>query len=284
MIVCKTKAEFEEARAGLKGRVAFVPTMGALHDGHLSLVTHAKKEADSVVVSIYVNPTQFAPGEDFDSYPREIKRDVSLLKEAGVDCVYLPQDADIYPNGPAPHLKATDFGDAATGLEAEFRPHFFDGVCSVVHRLFEIVKPDVAMFGEKDYQQLMVIREMVAGLGLPIEVVGAPIVRDEFGLALSSRNAYLGDEQLEIARKLNASLRVPGGHKLPRSNPSQEPTDGAGDGLPRRPDGLLAMTEALKALGFDKVDYIEKRWGRILAAAWIGNTRLIDNRTTEMKE
>ncbi len=197
----------------MRGRVAFVPSMGALHDGHLSLVKEARAVADFVVVSIFVNPTQFAPDEDFDSYPRNINRDVSLLNSASVDCVFLPEIIDLYPNGPAPHLTATDFGDAARGLEAKFRPHFFDGVCSVVHRLFEIVRPDAAVFGEKDYQQLMVIREMVAGLEMPIEIVGAPIARDEHGLALSSRNAYLSAEELAVARTLNTSLRVPGGHK-----------------------------------------------------------------------
>ncbi|MFK7838740.1 MAG: pantoate--beta-alanine ligase [Bdellovibrionales bacterium] len=231
-------------------RIGFVPTMGALHDGHLSLVEYAKNQCDQVVVSIFVNPTQFAPGEDFDVYPRDTNRDVSLLKSIGVDCVYLPDVLDIYPNGPIITVKA---GDAAKGLESDFRPHFFDGVCTVVHRLFEIAQPDIAVFGEKDYQQMMVIREMVETHHLKIDIVGAPIVRDSHGLALSSRNAYLNKDEMEIARCLNVVLK---------SGPSNAQT--------------------LLDVGFEKIDYIEERWGRILAAAWIGKTRLIDN--CEIKE
>lgn len=251
MRVVRSIHEFDSVRSDLKGAVGFVPTMGALHEGHLSLVELAKKHSDQVVVSVFVNPTQFAPGEDFDAYPRDTDADVSLLKGAGADVVYLPEASDIYPDGAQVTVKA---GDAAQGLETNFRPHFFDGVCSVVHRLFEIVKPDIAAFGEKDYQQLMVLREMVAAHDMGIEVIGAPIVRDAHGLALSSRNAYLSDEELSIARRLNVVLR------------SERPTP-----------------EALLKVGFDKVDYIEARWGRRLAAAWTGETRLIDNLAIEVK-
>ena len=226
-------------------RIGFVPTMGALHDGHLSLVNMGRREADFVVVSIFVNPTQFAPDEDFEAYPRDTERDISILEGAKVDCAYLPSVDEIYPNGVASNLQA---GEAAKGLESEFRPHFFDGVCSVVHRLFEIVQPDVAIFGKKDYQQLMVVREMVKAQRLDIEILGAPIVRDVHGLALSSRNAYLSDAELKVARRLNLILK----HDRPTPN-------------------------AILKAGFDKVDYIEERWGRRLCAAWIGKTRLIDN-------
>lgn len=248
MKICRTHRELKEA-ASNEGRVGFVPTLGALHEGHLSLVEFAKEHADFVVVSIFVNPTQFAPGEDFEDYPRDTDRDVLLLEGIGVDCVYLPEAEEIYPDGVKVSVKA---GEAAKGLETDFRPHFFDGVCSVVHRLFELVEPDVAVFGKKDYQQLMVIHEMVETHDMEIEILGAPIVRDEYGLALSSRNAYLSDEGLAIARHLNSVLK------------SEHPTP-----------------EALLNGGFDKVDYIEARWGRILAAAWIGKTRLIDNIATE---
>ena len=196
-------------------------------------------------MSIFVNPTQFAPDEDFDSYPRNIDRDVSLLNSLCVDAVFMPTSHAMYPDGPVITVKA---GSAAKGLESDFRPHFFDGVCTVVNRLFEIVAPNVAVFGEKDYQQLMVIREMVQAHNLGIEILGAPIVRDEYGLALSSRNAYLGKEELDIARELNKVLR------------SDAPTP-----------------ETIIEVGFDKVDYIEERWGRRLVAAWVGTTRLIDN-------
>ena len=245
MKVVRSLSEFDSMRSGLSGSVGFVPTMGALHDGHLSLVELAKEYSDQVVVSIFVNPTQFAPHEDFDAYPRDTNRDVSLLEAAGVDVVYLPEVSDIYPDGPQVTVKA---GAAAGGLETDFRPHFFDGVCSVVYRLFEIVKPDIAVFGEKDYQQLMVIREMAEAQTMGIEIIGAPIIRDAHGLALSSRNAYLSEDEIVMARRLNVVLR------------SDRPT----------PANLLEA-------GFDKVDYIEERWGRILAAAWLGQTRLIDN-------
>ena len=230
--------------------IGFVPTMGALHEGHLSLIDVAKEHADFIIVSIFVNPTQFAPGEDFESYPRDTDRDVSLLSGAGVHGVYLPEVKDIYPDGATAQIKA---GEAANGLETDFRPHFFDGVCSVVHRLFEIVKPDVAVFGEKDYQQLMVIREMVETHGMGIDIIGAPIMRDEHGLALSSRNAYLKDDDMVIADCLNVVLR-------------------------QNKNGDLALIKTLlEKAGFDTVDYVERRWGRLLAAAWIGRTRLIDN-------
>jgi len=247
MILCENhsalKAAVEAAKAAGK-RICFVPTMGALHEGHLSLIEVAREHCDFVVVSIFVNPTQFAPGEDFSDYPRNTDRDVSLLRGVGVDCVYLPQLGEVYPDGVQVTVEA---GEAARGLETEFRPHFFDGVCSVVHRLFELVKPDAAVFGEKDYQQLMVIREMVDAHAMGVEIIGAPIIRDEYGLALSSRNVYLSDEELDIARQLNFVLN------------SKNPT----------PQALLEE-------GFDKVDYIEQRWGRVLAAAWLGTTRLID--------
>jgi len=245
MSVCETRYEFDSARNALRGKVGFVPTMGALHDGHLSLVELAKKQCDQVIVSIFVNPTQFAPGEDFDAYPRDLAADVSKLERAGVDLVYVPDVADIYPDGARITVKA---GAAAQGLETDFRPHFFDGVCSVVHRLFEIVQPETAVFGKKDYQQLMVIRQMVETHDMGIEILGAPIVRDAHGLALSSRNAYLSADELAVARTLNVVLK------------GERPTP-----------------EALLSVGFDKVDYIEQRWGRVLAAAWIGKTRLIDN-------
>lgn len=249
MIICKSVEELNTFRI-TAGRIGFVPTMGALHEGHLSLVDLAKDTAEQVIVSIYVNPTQFAPNEDFNAYPRNTNRDVSILKKAGVDFVFLPHEGDIYPDGPQTTIKA---GPAAQGLESDFRPHFFDGVCSVVHRLFEIIRPDIAVFGEKDYQQLMVIREMVEMNGLGIEILGGPIIRDDCGLALSSRNAYLDDDDLIIAHMLNVVLR---------QNKGKDPA---------------FIKTVLEVSGFTKVDYVTERWGRILAAAWIGGTRLIDN-------
>ena len=246
-------------------RIGFVPTMGALHEGHLSLVRKAKDMSDFVVVSIFVNPTQFAPHEDFDSYPRDEAKDIALLAEAGADVVFLPTQADIYPDGMESEVKA---GAAAEGLETDFRPHFFDGVVNVVHRLFQAVQPDLAIFGEKDYQQLQVIREMVAAQNMGIEVIGGDIVRDDEGLALSSRNAYLSDTELGVARRLNqilfqAAAAIKGGEDASAA--------------------CVNAAEHIKDAGFDKVDYVDTRWGRILAAAWIGKTRLIDNVDCEIE-
>lgn len=251
MHVAKTISDLHDIKGELSGRVAFVPTMGALHEGHLSLIRLAKEKADHVIVSIFVNPTQFAPHEDFDSYPRNAEADGALLQAEGVDILFLPNEATLYPDG---HDSAVKAGKAKDGLETTFRPHFFDGVVNVVYRLFDAVQPDLAIFGEKDFQQLQVIKEMVQAQSLPIEIIGAPIARDESGLALSSRNAYLSEDALQIARTLNTVLK-----------------DAA------RTGDYEAAKVALRANGFDKIDYIEERWGRILGAAWLGKTRLIDN-------
>lgn len=257
MIVVRTLHGLENAKAEYNGKMAFVPTMGALHAGHLSLVSLAQEKADFVAVSIFVNPTQFAPNEDFDSYPRDEAEDLKKLDDSGVDIVFLPTEELLYPDGHATNITA---GEAAKGLETDFRPHFFDGVVNVVHRLFEAVKPDIAIFGKKDFQQLQVIAEMVENLGMPIEIIGAEIARDEYGLALSSRNAYLSDEELKIARTLNVVLR-----------------DAAKSG------DFEAAKARLLENGFDKIDYVDGRWDRILGAAWLGKTRLIDNVNNKIK-
>jgi pantoate--beta-alanine ligase len=206
----------------------------------------AKTKSDTIIASLFVNPAQFAAGEDLDTYPRTEEADLRMLERMGTDAVYIPPVDDIYPDIDRSHDMA--LGAPAKGLESDYRPHFFDGVMNVVARLFDHVKPNSAVFGEKDYQQLMVIHDMTQRYAMPIEVIGAPTIRDEYGLALSSRNAYLSDEELVIARQLNVILRG--------DNPT--PAD-------------------LIRAGFDKVDYIETRWNRILAAAWVGKTRLIDN-------
>ncbi len=254
MIIARSKQELRHNIALTRKEektIGFVPTMGALHDGHLSLIDLAKQHSNFVAVSIFVNPTQFAPNEDFDSYPRDEEADADKLKSAGVDLLYLPTQSELYPEGMDSDVKA---GKAAQGLETDFRPHFFDGVVNIVHRLFDHVKPDTAIFGEKDFQQLMVIKEMVATLSLPIKIIGAPISRDGHGLALSSRNAYLSPEELKIARTLNKVL----------TQASQD-------------QDLDNAKQTLLTQGFDKVDYIDARWNRVLAAAWLGKTRLIDN-------
>ncbi len=232
-------------------KIGFVPTMGALHEGHLSLVKSANEIAKCVVVSIFVNPTQFAPHEDFDQYPRTEQYDAELLENAGVDILFLPTENDLYPDGHESYIKA---GAAAQGLETIFRPHFFDGVVNVVNRLFKAVNPDIVIFGEKDFQQLQVIKEMVTELDLPIQIIGAPIVRDSQGLALSSRNQYLSDDELKIARSLNKILL-----ECTQTN------------------DIDKVKKDLLSIGFDRIDYMEMRWNRTLVAAWLGKTRLIDN-------
>lgn len=243
-------------------RIGCVPTMGALHEGHLSLCRIAGVNSDKTVLSIFVNPTQFAPHEDLATYPRTLEADLDKLKAfGGVDLVYAPQVGDIYPDGPKAYLKA---GEAGHDLEGQFRPHFFDGVASVVHTLFTQMRPDTAIFGEKDYQQLMVIREMVKSQNMNIDIIGAPIIRDELGLALSSRNAYLCAEELEIARMMNQILYGVA-YGIAEGINVQSACDNA--------------AEMLLTSGFDDVDYVayKPEWNRVLVAAWLGKTRLIDN-------
>ncbi len=248
MNIVRSRSELNSLKKNLSGTTSFVPTMGSLHSGHLSLVKCAKKAANNTIVSIYVNPTQFAPNEDFDSYPRDEKKDLEKLKSIDTDIVFIPSTADLYPDGLDSSYKT---GESARGLETKFRPHFFNGVTNIVSRLFEAVKPNYAIFGEKDFQQLQVIKEMVTTYNMGTEIIGSPIIRDTQGLALSSRNQYLSEEELEIARQLNKVLRQ---------------------------DILLAnMKKKLLDAGIHKIDYIEKRWDRILVAAWLGKTRLIDN-------
>ena len=270
----KTVTKVADLRAALAasraGRIGMVPTLGALHEGHLSLVDQARRHAELVVVSIFVNPTQFAPHEDFDAYPRTLEADLGKL--AGrADIVFAPDAREIYPDG---HATAISVGGPGAGLETDFRPHFFSGVATVVARLLIAASPDIAVFGEKDYQQLLVVRRMVRDLGLPVEIIGAPTVRESDGLALSSRNAYLDPRERKVAARLNAILK---------------------DAIVRAHQGDLAAAEdwaekALKEAGFDTVDYVAirdaetlapiaslDRPARILAAARVGRTRLIDN-------
>ena len=258
-------------RTGL--RVALVPTMGALHAGHLSLVAEARRRAGRVIVSIFVNPAQFAPHEDFDRYPRDLDRDLGRLAEQGVtDIVFAPPVGELYPQGFATKIEVAG---PALGLETEFRPHFFSGVATIVAKLLIAANPHVAVFGEKDYQQLLVIRRLVHDLSLDIDIVGAPILREADGLALSSRNAYLDPRQRQIAAQLNRVLNVVATNIRTGTTITQAETRGR---------------DALRAAGFDSVDYVALRNAntlakietpvpemRVLAAATIGGVRLIDN-------
>jgi len=259
-------------RQGLS--VGFIPTMGALHEGHLTLVREAGQRTDRVVASVFVNPTQFAAHEDLGTYPRQEARDAELLGGAGCDLLFAPSVEEMYPAGATTTISV---GGPAEGLEGEFRPQMFGGVALVVAKLLNQVQADVAVFGEKDWQQLMVVRRLVRDLDLPTEIVGSPTMRDGHGLALSSRNAYLSAAELETARRLNGVLA--------------EAAAAAATGT------LLDIVEqearaALLRAGFSHVDYVAIRRaddlavfadgivdapGRILTAAWLGRTRLIDN-------
>jgi pantoate--beta-alanine ligase len=255
-------------------RVGLVPTMGALHEGHLALVRRAKESAGRVVASLFVNPTQFAPGEDFAAYPRDEARDAELLASVGCDLLYAPGVEAIYPEGFATTV-------AVSGLSAELegaaRPTHFAGVATVVAKLLIQAEPDVAVFGEKDYQQLLVIRRMARDLDLPVEIVGAPTVREDDGLARSSRNAYLSDDERVLAGRLNVVLAAMAGALA-----SGVAVDKAEQ----------AARQGLKDIGIKNIDYIEARGAedlrrlgpgpvqipaRVLAAIRVGRTRLIDN-------
>ena len=191
----------DHRRAGR--RIGFVPTMGALHDGHISLVTRVKESCDVSVVSIFVNPTQFAPGEDLDTYPRTEEADLARLAEVGTDIVYLPSVEEMYPSGSVTNVRVEEMSDLLDGVH---RPHFFYGVATVVARLFVHVQPDAAVFGEKDYQQLQIIRRMVRDLGFPIEIIGGETFRDVDGLAQSSRNLYLSENERAKANVISGAL------------------------------------------------------------------------------
>lgn len=261
----------------LAGRtIGFVPTMGALHDGHISLVEKAREASDITVASIFVNPTQFAPGEDLDTYPRTEEADIGKLRSVGCDIVYLPTVEEMYPDGSLTNIRVEGMSDLLDGI---FRPHFFYGVATVVARLFVHVQPNVAVFGQKDYQQLQIIRRMVRDLGFPIEVLGGETFRDRDGLAQSSRNTYLSKDERGKANVISASLhraacRIEAGVSVA--------------------DALDEARTRINQAGFKKLDYVSAVdpatledlsddpvpsgfEGRILAAAWMGRTRLIDN-------
>jgi pantoate--beta-alanine ligase len=255
-------------------RVALVPTMGGLHEGHLALVRRARDLAPRVVTSLFVNPTQFAPGEDFEAYPRDEARDAALLAAAGCHLLYAPTAAEMYP---ADFSTMVTVGEVSAPLDGISRPHHFAGVATVVCKLLNQCGPDVAVFGEKDYQQLMVIRRLVRDLDMPVQIAGLPTVRDADGLALSSRNAYLTPDQRPIAGQLNAIIKAAA--EAVRSGVAVEAVEAR---------ALAALGEA----GFETVDYLEVRGAedlarlgpgpvaapaRVFVAARLGRTRLIDN-------
>ena len=258
---------------GKRETVALVPTMGALHAGHLALVRLAKRRADRVVVSIFVNPAQFAPNEDFSSYPRTWDADIAALSELSVDAIWAPGVATMYPDGFA--TKIAPGGPALAGLEDKFRPHFFGGVCTVVAKLLLQVAPDFATFGEKDYQQLKVVTAMARDLDIPTKIVGLPTVREKDGLAMSSRNAYLSADERAAAPTLHRVLKECAA-RLKAGQPLAT-TLGEGEAEIERASFTVDYFEARHAETLTKVASLADGPVRFLVAAKIGRTRLIDN-------
>ena len=266
-IIARTRAELDDARGG--STVAFVPTMGALHDGHVQLLKHARPLGETLVASIFVNPTQFAPGEDFEAYPRTFDADLERCAEAGVDVVFAPAVETMYPSGLIDTV-TVDPGPLGTILEGVARPTHFRGVLTVVAKLFGLVRPDVAVFGEKDYQQLVLIRQLSRELALGVEIVGCPTVREADGLAMSSRNRFLSADERTKAAAISAAV---------------------GAGVAAGPDGADAVLTAAHAVldGADITpDYVALTdpdlgpavpgaEARLLVAARVGTPRLIDN-------
>lgn len=272
MQIVRGSEELARARSSLSGSLALVPTMGALHAGHLALIEQAKRTADTVAATIFVNPTQFGPNEDFSRYPRREVEDIAILEDAGCDLLWMPSVEDMYPQGFATSIHVAGLSDR---WEGEARPGHFDGVATVVAKLLLSVRADVALFGEKDFQQLVVIRRMVTDLSIPVQITGVATVREPDGLALSSRNAYLSPDERERATNLFRALRDARSAIL-----AGQPVAAALD------EGRYALLVA----GFSRIDYfalvdastlepLDTPHGemRLVAAAVIGTTRLIDN-------
>lgn len=279
LVVARTRREardWHKSQHAAGKRIAFAPTMGALHDGHVSLIKIGLEKADVAASSIFVNPTQFAAHEDLATYPRAEENDLQKLEAAGCSFCYCPSPAEMYPAGDSTRVMVKDLAHI---LEGEVRPHFFEGVASVVSRLFLHLRPDVAVFGEKDYQQLLVIKRMTHDLGFGIEIVGGPTKREADGLAMSSRNAYLNAEERAQAVAVSRVMFTTAA-KLEGGEPIRAATD--------------AAKAELLAAGYASADYVEARRadtlapfgaetcpvgtsGRLLVAARLGKTRLIDN-------
>jgi len=281
MLVIRTKHELRKAINDLKKKgketIALVPTMGALHDGHMKLVSCASDQSDAVVVSIFVNPTQFGEGEDFEAYPRDEAADLQKLKKGNVDIVYVPDVMEMYEPGYCIKITVEENADILCG---RVRPDHFDGVATVVTKLFMQVLPDIAVFGEKDYQQFKIINQLVKDIDIPVKVVGVPTIREKSGLAISSRNNYLSKKEKMIAPALHKILMEVRENIEQGENIAQSAEKGK---------------KALKSNGFKSVDYLEvrdaetleliekrasggiSRVGRIFVAAGLGKTRLIDN-------
>jgi pantoate--beta-alanine ligase len=280
MNVTQTIAQFRGQRAGL-GKLALVPTMGALHEGHLSLISYAKQHAENVVVSIFVNPTQFGPKEDFNKYPRPLQDDLKKCEQLGVAAVFNPSVEEIYPANAAQVV--IDLPQLSDVLEGKHRPGHFKGVCQVVAKLFNILQPQVAIFGNKDFQQLRIIQAMQQALNWPIEIVGCPTVRDKDGLALSSRNQYLSPDERERALSISRALmlaqgEVKAGEKRANRLVATMQNTLLDPGKLGRVPVSIDYVAAVDPTTLKSVDMITGP--TVLAiAARVGSTRLIDNMT-----
>jgi pantoate--beta-alanine ligase len=281
MIVCKTISELRGHVNNLKGKgnkIGFVPTMGFLHEGHLSLIDHIKPHCDIVVVSIFVNPMQFGPGEDMERYPRDFERDHNLLKERGTDIIFYPAVEEIYPDAYLTYLQVEELGKVLCGRS---RPTHFQGVTTIVAKLFLITKCEVAAFGQKDYQQALIIRRMVRDLNFDVEVLVCPIVREDDGLAMSSRNTYLSEEEREKAVYLYKALTkakelyASGEKHAARLREEMRTT------LLSAPEVGVDYLEVVDAETLESIEKVERRT-LLAGAVWLGKTRLIDNILLEL--
>ncbi len=268
MKVVATRGELKQARAEATGTVGVVMTMGALHEGHASLLRAARATADTVLMTLFVNPLQFGPNEDFDRYPRTLEKDLEMARAEGVDVVFAPSRAVMYPLG-EPAVRV-DPGPLGQILEGASRPGFFDGVLTVVLKLVNLTRADRAFFGEKDFQQLTMIRSMVRDTDLPVEIVGVPIVREPDGLALSSRNRYLSPAERQTALTLSRALRA-GAEAAQHGEDPAAAASAIFTGTPEAKLDYLAVTDPLLGPVPDHGS------ARLLVAAWVGQTRLIDN-------
>jgi len=273
MKTVETLEELWQARKALPGPVGLVPTMGFLHQGHLSLVTQAQKSCASVVVSIFVNPTQFGPSEDLDAYPRDLQRDLSLLEAQGVDLVWIPSPEVMYPAG---YQTWVEVNEVTQPLEGSFRPGHFRGVTTVVSKLFNAVQPDVAVFGQKDAQQAAVIRQMTRDLSYPIRIEIAPIAREDDGLALSSRNTYLNPEQRQAATVLNRALRSAEKAYLSGERNAETLRQVMSETIASEPLANMQYVSCADRVTLEELKTVTS--GALLSmAVYVGKTRLIDN-------
>ena len=276
MQIARSIADLRSIVSGWKSeglRVGLVPTMGFLHEGHLSLIANALADCDRVITTIFVNPTQFGANEDLDAYPRDEERDLDLIKGAGGNVVFIPDVSVMYPEGFATRVEVDGLTDVMDGAA---RPGHFNGVSQIVSKLLNQAQADVAVFGEKDWQQLAVIRRMAVDLDIPTEIRGAPIVRDDFGLALSSRNSYLTEDELKVARKLNVILKK-AAYDIAASEYPTEICTAAAEAILSAGFAFIDYVECRDAASLELIEKLTDRPARLFAAAKIGKARLIDN-------